>query len=103
MANYKAHRVGGGMLDIYKDGKRISVDELISSLNEGEKLKPLANQSGHEEDGDKCVLVPVRELKKLEQARVSLYEHLSVHVGAQMLSNLTEQIWRVANTRNWSK
>ena len=54
----------------------------------------------------KTVLVPVAELEKLEAARVALYEVLSQKLTEQelfALTNITGQIWRVANRRNWKK
>jgi hypothetical protein len=52
----------------------------------------------------KCVAVPVLELEKLEQARVNLYELLSGKLGERQmleLTNITGQIWKVANTKVW--
>ena len=51
-----------------------------------------------------CVAVPVEELRKLEQARVDLYEYLCDHLDEQVLLSLvdiTSQIWRVANRKKW--
>ncbi|MCG7932954.1 MAG: hypothetical protein N0E44_23360 [Candidatus Thiodiazotropha lotti] len=47
------------------------------------------------------VAVPVRELEKLEQARKDIYEHLGEHARELMLHSLTEQMWKVANTKKW--
>lgn len=54
------------------------------------------------------ILVPVKELEKLEKARFELLEFLSknsdvttsLHKFAALL-DITAVIWRVANTRNW--
>ena len=51
------------------------------------------------------VLVPKDELSKLETARVDLYELLVEHLGEKTLlkfTNITGQIWKVANTKNWN-
>ena len=50
--------------------------------------------------------MPIVELQKLEQARVDLYKYLSNHLDEQDLlglTNITGQIWRVANTKKWDK
>lgn len=47
------------------------------------------------------VAVPITELKKLEAARLDIYKHLGEHAGDLMLHSLTEQMWRVANTKKW--
>lgn len=58
-------------------------------------------------DVDALVSVPLRELKKLEAARLQLYllleDQLENNVALQMnLQNLvTDQMWRVANTKKW--
>ena len=57
-------------------------------------------------DLDKDIPVPIVELQKLEQARVDLYKYLSNHLDEQDLlglTNITGQIWRVANTKKWDK
>ena len=48
--------------------------------------------------------VPKIELEKLEQARVDLYNFLEGKLSEWQLmqiSNITGQIWRVANTKKW--
>lgn len=55
-------------------------------------------------DKEKYISVPVAELKKLEEARQALYDDIydDLTLFKQMeLSNLTQQIWRVANTKKW--
>lgn len=50
------------------------------------------------------ILVPVSELKKLEQARELLYSRLSCLLSEEDIAEITEitqQIWNVANTKNW--
>jgi len=54
------------------------------------------------------VCVPVSELDKLEQARNNLYIFLEGAIGTLsiqqtiMLQNeVTQQMWRVANTKKW--
>ncbi len=50
------------------------------------------------------VLVPVAELEKLEESRVSLYKFLEDKLTEDQKGYLhyhTDQIWRVANTKNW--
>lgn len=52
------------------------------------------------------VAVPIDELRKLEQARVELYEYLNGKLTEQQmldLVKLTGQIWKVANTKNWGR
>jgi len=52
----------------------------------------------------KTVCVPVKELQKLEQARIDLYEYLAPLLGEHTLlslTNITGQIWKVANTKKW--
>ena len=47
------------------------------------------------------IAVPVEELRKLEEARKALYDHLGGHTDAATLHGLTQQIWKVANTKKW--
>lgn len=56
---------------------------------------------------DEYVLVPVKELQKLEESRVLLYDFLEKEGTFEntdkvcTILNLTQQVWRVANTRKW--
>lgn len=50
------------------------------------------------------VAVPEEELKKLEEARKDLYKYLAGYLSEGEilgLTNITSQIWRVANTKKW--
>ncbi len=44
-------------------------------------------------DQQDTISVPIRELKKLEEARKKIYEHLGACVAPSILQKLTEQIW----------
>jgi len=74
---------------------RIMHEEAEKAYNKAERL--IAKQEG-------MVLVPEAELKKLEKARIDLYELLAEHLSERIIisfTNITGQIWRVANTKNW--
>ena len=56
------------------------------------------------------VNVPVTELEKLEQSRIQLFDFINEWVPADKqdgilipLLNITNQMWIVANRRNWSE
>ena len=56
----------------------------------------------HKPSETESILVPVIELKKLEQSRVELYEFLKGRLSGlevSQLSDITHQIWKVANTK----
>lgn len=51
------------------------------------------------------VKVPVEELLKLEESREKLYDFLEGKLSEQdllQLVNVTGQIWKVANRKDWS-
>lgn len=57
------------------------------------------------EVAEASIAIPITELRKLEDAREKLYDILSYFMKEEDLihiSNVTEQIWRVANTKDWS-
>ena len=83
-------------------GNRVACDCIAGKkfANSGEQQFRLSPEQKKE-----FVQVPRTELEKLEQARLALYEYLSTHLseeGLLGLVNITGQIWRVANTKNWS-
>lgn len=56
------------------------------------------------------VNVPVTELEKLEQSRIQLFDFINEWVPPDKqdgilipLLNITNQMWIVANRRNWSE
>ena len=52
----------------------------------------------------KTIAVPVNELEKLEKSREDLYSFLSDKLTAReisLMTTITGQIWRVANTKKW--
>lgn len=62
------------------------------------------NNCGNNCDGLNYIRVPAEELKKLEAAREKLYEFLNGKISEQDmlgLANITGQIWKVANRKQW--
>ena len=52
----------------------------------------------------KKIPVPVLELEKLEQSRLDLYKFMEDKISERDMANLsriTNQMWRVANTKKW--
>lgn len=50
------------------------------------------------------VNIPIRELEKLEEARLKLFEFLPDEYTSQMgFLEITSQIWVVANTKIWER
>ena len=52
--------------------------------------------------------VPIRELQKLEESRIKLFDFINEWIPGEKqngifspLLSVTNQIWRVANTRQW--
>jgi hypothetical protein len=75
------------------------IDDCGQCKLDAERLRDALNESPSA--SAEYVAVPVRELIKLEQSRKDIYKHLGEHVGTVMLHNLTEQMWKVANTKKW--
>jgi hypothetical protein len=78
------------------------VDELMvnSYRDEVFQIQPEENPFGKE-----SVSVPTGELIKLEKAREQLYDFLNGKISEQDmlgLVNITGQIWKVANRKNWN-
>jgi hypothetical protein len=71
--------------------------------------KPGANNHPSAEKAIGYIAVPYRELVKLEEARVSLYEifekEIAQDIALQMTihNRVTGQMWQVANTKSWSE
>lgn len=75
---------------------------------EGEQHELTTNeapeQGASELTGLLCVSVPKAELDKLEKARVDLYNFLENKLSEwqiMQVTNITGQIWKVANTKKW--
>jgi len=76
---------------ILKDGQPMTIEQILSELS----ASPACS-----------IAVPVEELQQLEQARVDLYIYLAQYLDEQQmrgLPNITKQIWKVANTKNWER
>jgi hypothetical protein len=54
---------------------------------------------------DQFIQVPIKEIEKLEESRVLLYEFLENKLDSHEMSELvgiTSQIWKVSNTVRWT-
>lgn len=76
----------------------------IAGIGWGKLSEPSPGTSSAATTTEGYVVVPIAELVKLEQARLQLYDYFSHRLSQGdllILPNITGQIWRVANMRDW--
>lgn len=77
------------------------VTKFQADLAEKARIKSSSAPTGY-------VAVPISELQKLEESRQALYEILSdairddIPLQITLQNAVTDQMWRVANTKDWT-
>ncbi len=85
-------------------GERIMSSSINESMNAFMRANDKSKPEVSESELSDLLCVPKVELEKLEKARVDLYNFLEDKLSEWQLmqiSNITGQIWRVANTKKW--